>query len=74
MDAIAPAWGRSFDRQASDASKARLIVMASCVPKTSSDKKEVCASVKAWLEAIRERHPLFSKFKDSRGLYKLGYY
>ena len=74
MVAIAPAWGRSFDRQTSDASKARLIVMASCVPTKSSDKKEVCASVKAWFEAIRERHPLFSKFKDSRGIYKLGYY
>ena len=52
MGAAAPAWGRSYGHQTSDASKARLIDMASYVPKKS----------------------LFSKFKDSRGIYKLGYY
>ena len=74
MAKAAPAWNRSYRKQEVDLRKMRLILMAPCVPKRPADRRKIADLVHGWLAAIREQHPKFKDFKDSRGLYKLNYY
>ena len=74
MEQAAPAWNRSYRRQDIDQRKMRLILMAPCTPKRPADRRKITGLLHAWLAAIREQHPKFRVFKDSRGIFKLNYY
>ena len=74
MEQAAPAWNRSYRRQDIDQRKMRLILMAPCTPKRPADRRKITGMLHTWLAAIREQHPKFRDFKDSRGIFKLNYY